>query len=235
MKITETLNESEELEEIKISEGAKTLRQIRKKLQGIKKVHTLDARGVKSLVSLEGLPPNVKVNNLLCNYTSITSLKGCPKELGMLWCDGTSITSLKGCPKKLDALWCDGTLITSLKGCPKELDKLWCDNTLITSLKDGPERVGNISCSYNSHLIMKNVWEDLHYCEEYVQFGMINSKSGLLGLLRVKGLKKIGGDDSNSKSPLEIVAKYIPLKSMSDIMRCKQELINVGFKSNAKF
>ena len=189
MKITEILYENKVLEEIKIPEGIKTLKEV-PELRGIEYVKKIDANGVKSLVSLEG------------------------------------------CPPKVDELWCENTSITSLKGCPKKLDMMWCENTSITSLKGGPERTVNLVCSYNSQLVLSNVWEDLHSCMIYFQLGTIHSDSGLLGLLRVKKLKQIGCDN---KSPLSIVAKYVPLRSMSDIIRCKQELINAGFKSNAKF
>ena len=210
MKITEILNENKELDEIKIPEGIKTLKEV-PELQGIKYVKTLDASKVKSLVSLEG----------------------CPEEVYNLWCDETTITSLKGGPKKATFIDCEHNKhLISLEGCPEELNQLRCGSVGITSLKGGPKRVNELNVHYNSQLILRNMWEHLHYCKIYRQYGTIHPDSGLLGLLRVKGLKKIISDDD---SPLSIVKKYVPLKSMSDIIRCKQELIEAGFQSNTKF
>ena len=211
MKITEILNENKELEYIRIPEGTEVLTEV-SKLRGVKKVKTLDASKVKSLVSLEGCPD--EVDELLCAETSIPSFKGGPKKAVKIVCyNNASLISLEGCPEEVDELWCSKSLITSLNGVPKRITKV-------------------LTIGYNSQLILTNVWEDLHYCDTYAHVGTIHSDSGLLGLLRVNGLKKIGCDN---KSPLSIVAKYVPLRSMSDIVRCKQELIEAGFRSNAKF
>ena len=210
MKIIEILNENKELKHIRIPEGTKTLKEI-SKLRGVKKVKTLDASNVKSLVSLEG----------------------CPEEVAVLRCSGTIILSLKGGPKKATFIDCDyNKHLITLEGCPDELDQLWCAETSITSLKDGPKEVNLLVVDRNPQLILRNVWEHLHYCKTYYQDGTIHTDSGVLGLLRVKGLKSILCDDT---SPLSIVSKYIPIRSMSDIVKCKQELIEAGFKSNAKF
>ena len=58
--------------------------------------------------------------------TNITSLEGCPEEVGGSFeCSYTSITSLEGCPKKVgESFWCLGTKITSLKGAPVKIGNM---------------------------------------------------------------------------------------------------------------
>ena len=210
MKITEILNKNKELKEIKIPQGTRTLKDV-PELRGIKYVKTLDANCVRSLVSLEGCPP--RVDKLWCNHTSINSLEGGPKEAYTIWC-------------------CSNKHLASLEGCPEEVHKLWCDDTAITSLKGCSKKMNILEIGKNPQLILRNVWKNLHYCKIYYQDGTIHPDSGVLGLLRVNGLHAINCDNN---TPLSIVKKYVPLRSMSDIMKCKQELIEAGFKSNARF
>ena len=250
MKITEMLKENDGLEEIIPLNGTKTLKEV-SELREIKRIKKINAYGVASLVSLEGCPE--EVDGLWCNETSITTLKGGPKKANKINCsDNKHLISLEGCPEKLDALWCENTSITSLKGgpkkatkidcdnnkhlislegCPEELDILWCVKTRITSLRGGPKKIIRLVLDDNPQLILHNVWEDLHYCNRYDQEGIIHKDSGLLGLLRIQKLKEI----QSTHTALNIVSKYVPLRTMSDIIRCKQELIDAGFKSNAIF
>ena len=67
-------------------------------------------------------------NDFSCsNCTSLTSLKGAPKEVGRdFYCSGcTSLTSFEGAPQKVGGdFYCnDCASLTSLEGAPKELLK----------------------------------------------------------------------------------------------------------------
>ena len=195
---------------ISISSEAITLKDV-SELRRAAYVHKLNAMGVKSLVSLEG----------------------CPRNVDILWCLGTSIKDLNGGPRKACVIDCgNNEKFNSLEGCPEEVQELRCNKTSICTLKGGPKKVHELILDGNPQLVLTKVWVDIHYCESYEQYGKINKDSGLLGLLRVNRLNRILCE---SNSPLSIVKKYIPLITMSSIMKCRQELIDAGFRSNAKF
>ena len=66
-----------------------------------------------------------------CTYSNLTSLKGCPKEIGGKFdCTYNQLTSLDGCPEKVSGEFnCSFNKLISLKGCPKEVDGYFnCSN-----------------------------------------------------------------------------------------------------------
>ena len=145
------------------------------------------------------------------------------------------LVSLKGCPAKINILNCHKTGIKNLEGCPAQVMIFDCNQSTILTLDKGYMNVAEaIYCDDNPQLILDRIWENLEFCKDYQQYGVINEQSAVLGLLRVNGLRRIWCAN-NDNSPLEIVKKYVPLRTMSDIIRCKQELIKAGFKSNARF
>jgi hypothetical protein len=81
------------------------------------------------------------------NCTSLTSLKGAPKEVGGPFiCSGCiSLTSLKGAPEEVGGNFdCSGcTSLTSLKGAPKEVSlDFFCSHcNSLTSLEGAPKKV----------------------------------------------------------------------------------------------
>ena len=89
----------------------------------------------------------------ICINLNLTSLDGCPKEVGEMFnCADNNLTSLKGCPEKVGTFFiCSNNNLTSLEGCPKEI-KGWfnCQKNKLTSLKGCPEKIGgNFNCSEN--------------------------------------------------------------------------------------
>jgi hypothetical protein len=73
-----------------------------------------------------------------CNNNQLTSLEGCPTELGGDFdCSRNQLTSLEGCPTEVGGYFsCSGNQLTSLEGCPREVG-------------------GNFSCSYNKLVDVK--------------------------------------------------------------------------------
>lgn len=71
---------------------------------------------------------------------------------GNFYCDHNQLTSLKGCPKEVGGNFdCSHNKLTSLKGCPMEVGGgLDCSRNHLTSLEDCPKKVeGNFLCSDN--------------------------------------------------------------------------------------
>ena len=187
-----------------------------------------------SLVDIEELQNVQYLKELnVSKQRQFKSLKGCPSVVDRLRCSRTSIQTLEYGPKKSSQIWCSyNENFISLKGCPQKLKRLVCTQTGLTSLKYGPKQLFHLSLGYNPQLILENVWEIIEQCDQYVQHGIINVNSKILGLLRIKNLKIIR---AHMYSPLYIVAKYVPITTMSSILQCKRELIEAGFASNAKF
>ena len=55
-----------------------------------------------------------------CSYNMLTSLKGCPKQVGgTFYCYHNNLTNLKGAPTQIGGNFsCSKNNLTSLKGCP---------------------------------------------------------------------------------------------------------------------
>ena len=183
------------------------------------------------LETLKGIPSKIPTM-FVCNVCpKIKSLKYCPQHVDIFNCDMTGISTLEGSPEKVKTYSCGGilwdevgytqtnTVLKTLKGCPKETDSFYCE------------------CA--PHVDLKNIWTHIHYSEEMHMSNTLNRNSPLLGFLRIKGLTQVNVSqtetDSHVFGVLSILNKYLPLRSMSDIMKCKQELVKAGFKSNAKF
>ena len=110
------------------------------------------------LTSLEGCPKEVG-GEFDCSYNKLTSLKGCPKEVGGDFdCGFNKLTSLEGCPEKVGGDFkCYTNDLTSLKGAPKEVDGNFdCSYNKLTSLEGCPKEVsGNFDCNHNKLTSLK--------------------------------------------------------------------------------
>jgi hypothetical protein len=104
------------------------------------------------LTSLEGCPTEVGLN-FYCRHNKLTSLEGCPKEIsGSFWCDYNQLTSLKGCSREIGRnFYCYKNQLTSLEGCPTEIRGAFdCSYNKLTSLEGCPTQIGgDFSCHYN--------------------------------------------------------------------------------------
>jgi hypothetical protein len=92
-------------------------------------------------------------DDFFCTDNLLTSLEGCPKEVGGgFFVFGNRLTSLEYCPTKVgDMFDCRDNYLTSLEGCPKEVGGYFlCENNDLTSLKGCPNKVGGtFKCTIN--------------------------------------------------------------------------------------
>jgi hypothetical protein len=82
--------------------------------------------------------------NFWCSYNQLTSLEGCPTEIGgSFWCFDNLLTSLEGCPTEIGGSFlCYYNQLTSLEGCPTEIGGIFiCYNNNLTSLKGATEYI----------------------------------------------------------------------------------------------
>jgi hypothetical protein len=93
--------------------------------------------------------------DFLCHNNELTSLEGCPTEIGGgFWCDNNLLTSLEGCPTEIGgSFWCHNNKLTSLEGCPTEIGgNFWCSKNQLTSLEGCPTEIGGNFYFHNNNL-----------------------------------------------------------------------------------
>ena len=88
----------------------------------------------------------VSGNFWIHNNNNLTSLEGCPKEVGKWFsCSDNNLTSLEGCPKFVDGRFsCSNNKLTSLEGCPNIIySDFECAYNIFTlfTLKDFPMKI----------------------------------------------------------------------------------------------
>jgi hypothetical protein len=122
------------------------------------------------LTSLEGCPKEIG-EDFSCHNNNLTSLEGCPTEIGGdFFCSYNQLTTLEGCPTEIGgSFWCSKNQLTSLEGCPPEIrGNFWCQNNKLTSLENCPKEIGgNFSCHTNQLTSLKGAPE---YIEGQVNF-----------------------------------------------------------------
>lgn len=108
--------------------------------------------GTLELTSLKGCPKEVG-GNFDCGFNDLTSLEGCPKEVGGNFdCRFNNLTSLEGCPEKVGGSFkCYTNKLTSLEGCPEKIGgEFDCHGNKLTSLEGCPKEVdGDFDCNSN--------------------------------------------------------------------------------------
>ena len=81
-----------------------------------------------------------------CSYNNLTSLEGCPKEVGgHFYCHYNNLTSLEGAPKEVVGDFiCSYNNLTSLEDCPERVNEDFiCHNNKLTSLEGAPKEIGD--------------------------------------------------------------------------------------------
>ena len=142
----------------------------------------------------------------------LTSLDGCPQHItGNFFCHRAMITSLVGGPRIVDGDYdCYSNRLTDLDGCASHIGGsfVFWSNPKLTSL------VG-------VHKIIKS-------CKS-IQFSDNRITQGGIGLLLIDNLTEI----TDKTLPFEIISKYIGTGAKG-ILRCQNELIEMGYPNNAK-
>jgi hypothetical protein len=95
--------------------------------------------------------------NFNCGWNRLTSLEGCPSEVGgAFYCGDNQLKSLEGCPSEVGGNFkCHDNQLTSLEGCPSEVgDDFLCSFNYLKSLEGGPTEVGGgFYCSDNNFTV----------------------------------------------------------------------------------
>ena len=175
--------------------------------------------GNKNLTSFKGISQD-GITSIMCVNSGLTSLEGLsniksPFKLNII--GNTNLTSLEGLANSnVSILYCQECSLTSLEGAPNILKRLECDDNPIVSLK-------------GIHKII----------EEINGIGLFpdSIESNILGLLKIKNLKKIQFANKGilKKDEIsEIINKYLPNPSPSQIIDCQNELIDAGFEEYAE-
>lgn len=82
--------------------------------------------------------------DFLCSHNNLTSLKGCPKEVGGEFnCSKNKLTSLEGGPEKVSGdFYCSKNILNSLEYCPENIGGNFNGgNNQLTSLEGAPRTV----------------------------------------------------------------------------------------------
>ena len=90
-----------------------------------------------------------------CRSNNLTSLKGCPLEVGKsFYCDNNRLTSLEFCPTKVGrGFFCSDNKLTRLEGCPKHIPEHFnCSNNNISTLLGSPSYIGSTFYCYDNSL-----------------------------------------------------------------------------------
>ena len=139
-----------------------------------------------------------------CYKNQLTSLRGCPKEIGKFFdCSYNNLTSLRGAPKKVEDLFdCSNNQLTTLEGAPKEVGGDFdCRWNKLTSLEEAPKEIGgNFECSNNRLISLKGAPKDVgrdFYCDS-------NNLTSLKGAPR-----KVGGDFDCYKNDVQFTRKDV--------------------------
>lgn len=193
-----------------------------------------------ALKTLEGGPEKVGGDYNCANNISLESLVGASQELhGHFWCfNNPKLKNLEGAPKKIGSdFYCTANKLESLKGCPKTVGgNLYCSNNELLSLEGCPPIVGGLFECVNNHLTsLESIHMHIHEIGDYADFEKNPIKSHVLGLLKIKGLKKVFLDNREVQN---IINKYLlgdisRTPSIRDIVDCQEELMDNDFEDYA--
>lgn len=141
--------------------GAANEKMLKKVVKGNYKINsdgTIDADaveieglGVVSIFNEIGQFNKIK-QHFKCGYNKLTSLKGCPEEVGADFdCSGNQLISLEDSPTKVGGSYnCSSNKIKSLKGSPAEIKMMFAFmNNQVSDLAGHPKKANTVMCSGN--------------------------------------------------------------------------------------
>ena len=141
-----------------------------------------------NLTTLKGCPREVG-GRFTCNHNNLTTLSGSPESVGGHFnCSNNYLTTLEGSPKSVgDGFDCDGNNLTSLEGSPKYVTRTFhCANNNLTDLKGSPKSIGGgFYCHTNP---IGSIFDkvDIDFIRTFKTFKII--KDGVIDLKRLKYL-----------------------------------------------
>ena len=155
----------------------------------------------------------------------------------------TVLKTLKYAPKKIGGIFdCSyNKNLTSLEGCPQEgVTNFLCQKCNLTSLNGAPKKIGgDFSCHGNLKITSL---AGIHKIIEEIG-GCLNVpdcvESNILGVLKIRNLQRFNfliasGYERRKMLISNIINKYLPNPSPSDIIDCQNELIDAGYEEYAE-
>lgn len=137
---------------------------------------SVDLENFKQFINSDGkltVKFNKVTESFYCMSLNLTSLEGCPKEVGgSFLCGNNKLTSLEYMPKIIGfSFQCDRNDLKTLKGCPEKIPgDFVCSGNKLTTLEDGPKEVGeNYICSENKLVSLKGCAKKVgesFFCED---------------------------------------------------------------------
>ena len=151
----------------------------------INKDMSIDVEGDVKLTKIpdDRIPEGIKFNIVSgvfdCNNNKLTTLEGCPKEVGGWFrCYSNKLKTLEGAPEKVNGDFiCYNNKLTSLEGYPKEVSGSFdCAYNIRDRLKGCPKEVGGtFDCSNNDLTTLEG-------CPEKVKDDFFCDKNKLIGI-----------------------------------------------------
>jgi hypothetical protein len=190
--------------------------------------------------------------NFSCSNNQLTSLAGCPNEVGGYFdCSNNQLISLEGAPKSVSGGYfdCHDNQLISLEGAPKSVSGYFdCHDNQLTSLEGAPQSVGGyFYCHDNQLTSLEGAPQSVggyFYCDNNPLISLAGAPKSvggsfyltwskdlpLLRLLRYKNIQTYHGQVN------KIINKYFNHKPLKEaILLCQKELIDNGFVGNASW
>jgi hypothetical protein len=171
-----------------------------------------------------------------CSYNQLTSLDGAPASVGGgFGCSYNQLTSLEGAPSSVGGSFsCHNNELTSLEGSPASVGGYFvCNNNELTSLEGSPASVGgSFACYYNQLTSLEGIHKILKSMNGtfYTQDNPL--KSHVLGLLLVKGCKKV---ELDNKVVQEVLNRYLPNnRGAKAVIEAQSELLDLDLEEFAQ-
>ena len=169
--------------------------------------------------------------NFNCDNNQLKSLEGCPQTVGGSFnCSDNKLKSLEGCPRTVNgSFWCVNNQLESLEGCPQKVGgNFACGHNQLESLEGCPQTVGGDFYCWNNEKLTSLARINFYVHEtngaaDGANFSGCPIKSNVLGILKIRGLKKVKFDDKKLE---EIMNKYLPMGDSTD---CIDDLLDAGY------
>ena len=149
------------------------------------------------------------------------------KVVGDFNCSDNELKSLWGCPQKVGGGFdCFSNQLESLEGCPQTVGGNFdCSHNQLESLEGCPQTIsGYFDCYDNKQLTsLARINFYIHEITGIANFIGCPIKSNVLGLLKIRNLKKVAFDDEKLT---EIMNKHLPMGDSTD---CIDDLLDAGY------
>jgi len=175
-------------------------------------------------------------DNFDCSHNNLISLEGAPSSVGgYFWCSHNNLISLEGAPSSVGGyFWCSYNQLTSLEGAPASVGgNFGCFNNNLTSLEGAPSSVGGNFCCFNNQLTsLTGIYKILKQMNGTFYANNNTLKSNVIGLLLVKGCKKV---ELDNKQVEEIMNRHLQSAfGHLRVLECQSEMLDAGLEEWAE-